>query len=124
MCGPGLTCQKLPGDSTATCVHMDTSCVRAQQKYDSDLEDGHLGMDMVRPDCDSEGNWSPVQCTGSNVCRCVTKTEGEPIFGLETNMGQVDQMTCDCARDDHMLRHKGCMMKVKYDGDNEASKDR
>ena len=122
MCGAGLKCEKIDGE--ARCVDMDTHCVRAQQKYDSDLESGHLGMDMSRPVCDAEGHWSPVQCSGSNVCRCVSKTDGEPIFGLETNMTEVDMMTCSCARDSHTLKQMGCLMKTKFDGNNPASQER
>ena len=39
------------------------------QDYDAALENGQLGMDVLRPKCDSEGDWAPVQCTGSDVCR-------------------------------------------------------
>ena len=96
MCGPGLKCIKETADTAASCQPMDTQCVRAQQvnklscltvtlshcltvyclksncncqKYDGDLESGQLGMDMLRPECDAEGAWAPVQCTGSDVCR-------------------------------------------------------
>ena len=64
-------------------------------------------MDVLRPECDPEGDWAAVQCTGSDVCRwgdymvrrvvimmmvsrCVSKSTGEPIFGLSTNMTSVD----------------------------------
>ena len=56
----------------------------------------------------------------------MSKTTGEPIFGLSTNMTSVDMdlMTCNCARDAHMMREMGCAMEVKWDGETEASKRR
>ena len=39
------------------------------QDYDAALEAGQLGMDVLRPECDPEGDWAAVQCTGSDVCR-------------------------------------------------------
>ena len=85
MCGPGLRCLKEVGDTAATCRPMVTPCVTAQkvshqilpgltarptlQDYDAALETGQLGMDVLRPECDTEGDWAPVQCTGSDVCR-------------------------------------------------------
>ena len=124
MCGPGLTCQKEAGANIATCIPMSTDCVLAQLKYDEDLDSGNLGMDMLRPQCDDHGYWAPVQCTGSDVCRCVDKETGKPIFGVETNMTSVDMMTCECARHDHLMKEMGCNMKVKYDGDSQVSKTR
>ena len=60
------------------------------------------------------------------VYRCVSKSTGEPIFGLSTNMTSVDMdlMTCDCARDAHMMKEMGCAMEVKWDGDTESSRRR
>ena len=58
--------------------------------------------------------------------RCVSKTTGEPIFGLSTNMTSVDLdlMTCNCARDAHMMREMGCAMEVKWDGETKAGRRR
>ena len=100
-------------------------------------------MDVLRPECDPEGDWAAVQCTGSDVCRwgdymvrrvvimmmvsrCVSKSTGEPIFGLSTNMTSVDMdlMTCDCARHAYMMKEMGCAMEVKWDGDTESSRRR
>ena len=69
--------------------------------------------------------WS-VEGDDDVMTRCVSKTTGEPIFGLSTNMTSVDMglMTCDCARDAHMMREMGCAMEVKWDGDTEASRSR
>ena len=128
-------------ETVPRCVPMSSSCVQAQQRYDQDLESGDLGMDVLRPECDDEGHWSPVQCTGADVCRsprskdvccnsetldcrCVDEDTGEPIFGLETNMTEVERMTCDCARHSVQLKKMDCSMSVKYDGDSEASKER
>ena len=33
-------------------------------------------------------------------------------------------MDCQCARHAHQLRELGCSMRVKYDGDNQLSRDR
>ena len=124
MCGPGLTCVRQEGATVPQCQKMTTSCAIAQQRYDMDLESGNLGMDMLRPECDDQGACAPVQCTGADVCRCVDKETGEPIFGLETNMTRVEGMLCDCARDSVMLKKMGCSMKVKYDGDSKVSRER
>jgi len=125
MCGAGLTCVKSLGEAVATCIPMQTHCIQARDKYDQALESGHLGLDMNRPVCDQEGKWSPVQCSGSGVCRCVSPTNGAPIFGIETNLTEIEKMTCDCARDSYMLKEMGCNMKVKFDGDvSELSKQR
>ena len=60
------------------------------------------------------------------MSRCVSKTSGEPIFGLSTNMTSVDLdlMTCDCARASHSLREMGCAMELKWDGDTGARRGR
>ena len=39
------------------------------EAYDEALDSGQLGMDVLRPECDTEGDWAAVQCTGSDVCR-------------------------------------------------------
>ena len=54
----------------------------------------------------------------------LSKKDGEPIFGLETNMTAVDRMTCGCARQAQTMRELGCAMKVKYDGNSPASQTR
>jgi len=117
MCGPHLTCEKRPGDITASCVRMKSNCLDAQEQYDQDLESGVLGMNQDRPVCDEQGYWGPVQCTGSDVCRCVNKRTGDPIHGIETNMTvAVNSMTCGCAREAEELKEIGCGMKVQYNG--------
>ena len=106
----------------AICVKMTgTSCLDQQAKYDLALQTGQLGMDMRRPECDGEGDWAPVQCTGAGVCRCVSKEDGTPIFGLETNITAVDSMTCGCARQAETLRQLGCDMAVEFEGEGKES---
>ena len=43
MCGAGLTCVKSLGEAVATCIPMQTHCIKARDKYDQALESGHLG---------------------------------------------------------------------------------
>ena len=125
-------------------------------QYDADLDSGSLGMDQLRPACEAEGGWAAVQCSGSDVCRCVDSKTGQPIFGLSTNMTrchmstcqhvniisclhvniyhimttlcmdsvELGLMDCSCARHAHQLKEMGCSMRVKYDGDNQLSRDR
>merc|ERR1711915_114066 len=118
MCGPQLTCQKFAGEQVSTCKKMQgRDCLEKQAAYDMDLEGGLVGMDQMRPVCDDHGYWAPVQCTGSDVCRCVDKKTGDPIHGFETNMtAALSSMTCGCAREAMELKEMGCGMKVKYDG--------
>jgi len=48
-------------------------------------------------ECDPDGSFAPVQCTGSQ-CRCYTKTNDPLVYAIEsTNKGD---MTCRCARDE------------------------
>ena len=125
MCGPGLTCSVVDSGAGAECVKMTgPHCMVQQAAFDAALAAGQLGMDQRRPQCDAEGDWAPVQCSGGGVCRCVRQTDGQPIFGLETNMTAVDQMTCGCARQAETMRELGCAMKVKYEGDSPASQER
>jgi len=122
MCGPHLTCRKAVGQQQASCVRTDTHCLRALKKYEEALVDGKVGMDQTPPVCDPEGFWSPVQCSGADVCRCVDKNTGVPIFGLELNMTVAkSEMTCGCAREVEELREMSCNMKVKYDGPEKDS---
>ena len=93
-------------------------CMVQQAAFDLALELGSLGMEQRRPECDSEGYWAPVQCSGDGVCRCVSKESGQPIFGLETNMTAVDSMTCGCARQAETLKELGCDMAVKFEGES------
>ena len=75
ICGPGLTCKV--ENQAASCVKMTdfsrSDCLAKQAEYDLNLETGSLGMDQRRPECDAEGDWAPVQCTGAGLCRCVSK---------------------------------------------------
>jgi len=117
MCGPHLTCKKPAEATEPRCVKMDTHCLRALAKYEQDLESGSVGMDQLPPACDSEGWWEPVQCSGADVCRCVDKRRGVPIFGVELNMTVAkSSMTCGCAREAEDLKEIACNMQVKYDG--------
>ena len=63
-------------------------------QYDADLDSGSLGMDQLRPACEAEGGWAAVQCSGSDVCRCVDSETGQPIFGLSTNMTRCHIVSC------------------------------
>jgi len=126
MCGPHLECQKQDGDQFPTCAKMKgKGCLDAQNEYEEHLESGLVGMDQTRPDCDDDGFWGPVQCTGADVCRCVNKKTGRPIHGVELNMTvAVNSMTCGCAREAAELKEMGCGMKVKYDGPESRSMGR
>ena len=44
MCGAGLTCVKSLGEAVATCIPMQTHCIKTRDKYDQALESGHLGI--------------------------------------------------------------------------------
>jgi len=120
MCGPRLTC-----GPDSTCVPItDTCCMKSLREYNEALASGSLGMDMMEPQCDDEGYWAPVQCTGSDVCRCVDKESGFPIHGLETNMTAVPGMDCACSRDAEVIRKLGCGMELEYGGPSQNSEQR
>ena len=74
ICGPGLTCSVIDSGAGSQCVKMTgPHCMVQQAAFDTALAAGQLGMDQRRPQCDAEGDWAPVQCSGAGVCRCVSK---------------------------------------------------
>ncbi|CAG2213785.1 unnamed protein product [Mytilus edulis] len=62
-----------------------------------------------KPVCDSEGNYAPKQCSGSQ-CYCV-KEDGKEIEDFSVNRWEAEQQTCKCARSQAEYKETGMMGK-------------
>ncbi|XP_052062991.1 equistatin-like [Mytilus californianus] len=63
-----------------------------------------------KPNCDSDGNYAPKQCSGS-VCYCVKK-DGSQISEYTSHIGDSAQQTCKCARDSDEFLSSGMVGKL------------
>ncbi|XP_043287786.1 uncharacterized protein [Venturia canescens] len=98
ICGPGLTCKAVAGQQ-ATCQRIDsTSCAKCQTKWETLRVEGKLGMTVVKPQCDEDGQFTPVHCIPGSLCYCLSSA-GNRIFGEKAFLDHSDEhkMTCGCS---------------------------
>ncbi|XP_073434012.1 nidogen-2 [Dendrobates tinctorius] len=103
-CHPDATCTNTPGSFSCDCNHgftgdgfqciqapdyrPPTSCLEKRRNLLGPTHPRGPRPGLFIPECDSEGNYTPLQCHGSTGhCWCVTKN-GEEIEGTRTGPGR------------------------------------
>ncbi|XP_075049415.1 nidogen-2 [Mixophyes fleayi] len=104
-CHSDATCTNLPGSFSCQCNQgytgdgfqctqapdyrpQPTSCLEKRRSLLGEGSPRGPRPGLFVPECDSEGNYSPLQCHGSTgYCWCVNK-EGEEIEGTRTSPGR------------------------------------
>ncbi|XP_071157799.1 equistatin-like [Mytilus edulis] len=82
-------------------------CLRELKQFHTNSELGMVGG--RKPVCDSEGNYAPKQCSGSQ-CYCV-KEDGKQIEDFSVNRWEAEQQTCKCARSQAEYQETGIVGK-------------
>ncbi|VDI10362.1 Hypothetical predicted protein [Mytilus galloprovincialis] len=85
----------------------ETYCQQELKQFHKNSELGMVGG--RKPVCDSEGNYAPKQCSGSQ-CYCV-KEDGKQIEDFSVNRWEAEQQTCKCARSQAEYKETGMMGK-------------
>ncbi|XP_052091507.1 saxiphilin-like [Mytilus californianus] len=115
-CEPGTHCDS----KSFTCVHGKSlaapeplsSCQSELQTYLGNQQNGVPLLGARKPVCDTNGNFSPKQCSGSQ-CYCVKK-DGSKIDSYTANVWESSGQTCQCARDQAEYMATGLIGKLFY----------
>ncbi|XP_076878389.1 saxiphilin-like [Brachyhypopomus gauderio] len=101
-----------PGRPPSNCVAAAPPKTKCEQERDSAIAKGMPGVFI--PECDADGNYKPVQCSGSTgYCWCVNNM-GQQIAGTNTPPGQPQpncvaaacpKTKCQQERDNAMVKH-------------------
>ncbi|XP_076877152.1 thyroglobulin-like [Brachyhypopomus gauderio] len=101
-----------PGRPPSNCVAAAPPKTKCEQERDSAMAKGMPGVFI--PECDADGNYKPVQCSGSTgYCWCVNSM-GQQIAGTNTPPGQQrpncvaaapPKTKCEQERDSAMAQH-------------------
>lgn len=117
-CAQGLVCDKNTMKCTAVAsdeaedVTADTPCLRKREEIRQAQENGLPLIGVTMPQCDANGMYAAVQCTGS-VCYCVAD-DGKPVEGYSASIGELANMNCQCARDLANYMKSGLIGKLFY----------
>lgn len=110
-----MTCNK-KGDSEAADTTADTPCLRRKEEIRKSQENGLPLIGVIEPQCDTNGQYAPVQCEGS-ICYCVDEM-GTAVEGYKAGIGELANMNCQCARDLAAYMKSGLIGKLFYCADN------
>ncbi|XP_030750657.1 uncharacterized protein LOC115878327 [Sitophilus oryzae] len=97
ICGPGLSCLTVDGETDGTCQKMTTTCMNEQKSYDGRKKNGTLGQMETKPSCDEDGLYSAYKCIPGEICYC-TASNGSRIFGQADYSTMSNYMNCDCSK--------------------------